>query len=77
MTGVSVLLLLNFLRDLRLAMDAATAKCALLLLHGVWRMPNDYTGPTARHHDAPLVLLPLGMSRCAALEFSARRKRLS
>ena len=75
LTGVPVLSRLDFSRELRLALDAATAEGALLHVHGLWRMPNVYPGCSARRHDAPLVLSPRGMLGAAALAFSARQKR--
>lgn len=76
LTEVPVLSRLDFSRDLRLALDAATAQGALLHVHGLWRMPNVYPGISARRHNASLVLSPRGMLGAAALTFSTRNKRL-
>lgn len=65
-----------FSRDLHRALDAATAKGALLHVHGLWRMPNVYPGRAARRNNTPLVLSPRGMLGAEALAFSARQKRL-
>jgi glycosyltransferase involved in cell wall biosynthesis len=67
---------LRFSRALKGALGCTAETAAIIHAHGLWRMANIYPASAVSRAKSHLVLSPRGMLGDAALEFSARKKRL-
>lgn len=64
-----------FSNSMKECLDSRIPTTDIIHNHGLWRMPNVYSGRLAKRSSIPLVVSPRGMLSSTALKFSSFRKR--